>query len=314
MNKSKENYSFNNEEENAGMIVEEINPEELFCDSPMDDGWSPGIESDEVKESIYFPKSFDEYPRIVNSIEDLNKIELFCAAFRMCGFQFLFRGHAKEDFILSPTIVRNKVKDYGQEKAILEKWKIICQSNGYDKFKLDSFNDNLFYMSLGRHLGLFSRLLDWTAGLWDALSFLMEDKDDNREHDGILWILVCPKKDLNPKNGDPFLFEDDKVHLLREDYYFPNAKEDIPLGILRRRLQNGYFSVVSEDLLDASFEEIAKSTGYELLKITIPKETKALLEGNQRIPPIDWLYGKADEEEPIIKEVELLNQQFKVKD
>ena len=75
-----------------------------------------------------------------------------------------------------------------------------------------------------------------------------------------------------------------------------------------------YFSVVSEDLLDASFEEIAKSTGYELLKITFPNETKALLEGNQRIPPIDWLYGKADEEELIIKEVELLNQQFKVKD
>ena len=31
-------------------------------------------------------------------------------------------------------------------------------------------------MSIARHLGLKSRLLDWTAGFWIALSFFMELK------------------------------------------------------------------------------------------------------------------------------------------
>ncbi|MBR4089201.1 MAG: FRG domain-containing protein, partial [Bacteroidales bacterium] len=34
----------------------------------------------------------------------------------------------------------------------------------------------LYYMSIARHLGLKSRLLDWTAGFWIALSFFMELK------------------------------------------------------------------------------------------------------------------------------------------
>ncbi len=112
MNIRKENYSFN-EEENAEAFIDEINPEELFCDSLMGVGWSLGIEYDEVTESVCFPKSFDECPRVVSSIEDLDKIELICAAFRMHGFQFLFRGHAKEDFVLSPTIVWNKATSSG---------------------------------------------------------------------------------------------------------------------------------------------------------------------------------------------------------
>ena len=45
----------------------------------------------------------------------------------------------------------------------------------------------MYYMSIARHLGLKSRLLDWTADFWVALSFLLYD---NLDLDGTLWIMA----------------------------------------------------------------------------------------------------------------------------
>jgi len=252
-----------------------------------------------------FPSSLSDIPNLITSLDGLSDLETMIGLFRSQGYKFLFRGHADKSFSLLPTIVRNKVQKYSQEKEILESFKSICKSFGYDEYRMKSFDENLFYLGIGRHLGLFSRLLDWTAGFFDALSFLMDESFQNK--DGELWILAFKDDQLHLENRDPFLIDDNKVHILQEHYYLPN-ENSLPLGIYRRFRQHGFFTVQSEGLLNIPLSDFAEKSGFSLINVSIPKETKALLQDCDRLISLDWLY--VDNEEPILKEVSKLNGLF----
>ena len=213
---------------------------------------------------------------------------------------------------MESSIVRSHVKDYGQEKEILEKVKTICKSNGYERFKHNTFDENLFYLSIARHLGLNSRLLDWTAGLEDALAFLIEDKEDYMQHDGCLWLLIYDQNSYQvEKDKDPFSIEDGRIHILREDYFIPDDTNDFPVGIDRRNKQHGYFTVQAEKFLDVPFEKMAKASGLELQKYIIPKETKQLLAMGNKLPSLTWLYGSQNDS--IVEKVRGLNKLYEYK-
>ncbi|MCR5038677.1 MAG: FRG domain-containing protein [Bacteroidales bacterium] len=252
-----------------------------------------------------FPSSLSDIPNLITSLDDLSDLETMIGLFRSQGYKFLFRGHADKSFSLLPTIVRNKVQKYSQEKEFLESFKSICKSFGYNEYRMKSFDENLFYLGIGRHLGLFSRLLDWTAGFFDALSFLMDESFQNK--DGELWILAFKDDQLHLENRDPFLIDDNKVHILQEHYYLP-YENSLPLGIYRRFRQHGFFTVQSEGLLNIPLSDFAEKSGFSLINVSIPKETKALLQDCDRLISLDWLY--VDNEEPILKEVSKLNGLF----
>ena len=76
--------------------------------------------------------------------------------------------------------------------------------------------------------------------------------------------------------------------------------------------QNGFFTVQPEDLLDVPIENLVASSGMELIKVIIPKETKALLKGYKELVDLRWMY--VDENEPIIEEVKQLNDKFIIKE
>ena len=264
------------------------------------------IESPTTNKINPFPSSLSDIPNLITSLDGLSDLETMIGLFRSQGYKFLFRGHADKSFSLLPTIVRNKVQKYSQEKEILESFKSICKSFGYDEYRMKSFDENLFYLGIGRHLGLFSRLLDWTAGFFDALSFLMDESFQNK--DGELWILAFKDDQLHLENRDPFLIDDNKVHILQEHYYLPN-ENSLPLGIYRRFRQHGFFTVQSEGLLNIPLSDFAEKSGFSLINVSIPKETKALLQDCDRLISLDWLY--VDNEEPILKEIHKLNAMFK---
>ncbi len=269
-----------------------------------------GSNSITPSQHVRMPKSLFDCKREINSIEDIKDLEESIAMERSSGCQLLFRGYVKNDCSLLPSIVWNNVKDYGQEREVLEVLKKICKSKGYDNYKMPNFNDNLFYMSIGRHLRLHSRLLDWTASLWVALSFIMEEKDGGREYDGTLWLLMYQDAMREPQNADPFSFNDTKLHLLREDYYLPNDSE-LPVGILRRGRQRGFFSVMPEKLLDTPLNEVARSSGYKLIDFTITKKAKSLLVGNPNLISVDYLYGNQNDSS--VEEIRNLNNLFEYK-
>lgn len=251
------------------------------------------------------PSSLSDIPNLITSLDDLSDLETKIGLLRFQGYIFLFRGHADKSFLLSPTIVRNKVLKFSQEKEILELFKSICHSFGYDEYRMNGFNENLYYLGIGRHLGLFSRLLDWTAGIYDALSFLMDDSFQNK--DGELWILAFKNDQLHFENRDPLSIDDQNIHILKEQYYLPN-ENSLPLGIYRRFRQHGFFTVQSEGLLNIPLSDFAEKSGFSLINVSIPKETKALLKDYDRLTTLDWLY--VDKDEPILKEIDNLNGKF----
>lgn len=282
------------------------NQETLDLDGIEDFGCQVSSSQIKVKYS-----HLSDFPRIVHSILEVKDLELSISFIRMCGYQFLFRGLPNASYDLLPTIVWNKVENYDQEKEILNELIEICKKYEYEDFRHPSFNKTLFYMAVGRHLGMHSRLMDWSASMWKSISFLMNDKDGLLENDGALWILAYPHKSVQPEKITPFSFTDHKIHVLREDYYLPDDR-DLPIGIKRMDHQNGFFTVQPEDLLDVPIENLVASSGMELIKVIIPKETKALLKGYKELVDLRWMY--VDENEPIIEEVKQLNDKFMIKE
>lgn len=303
--------------EDEELIDDEFDPNELFVNqekeglgeldfSKIELDLEPSPSNKEL-----MPKSLSEIDKTLLTAKDFTELLKTVGMLRKKGYQVLFRGLPLESFQLQPSIVWNKVKDYVQEKEVLEQLKTLCKSLGYEKFRLPNFNENLFYMSIGRHLGLHSRLIDWTAGINEALAFLIEDKKDFMEHDGCLWLLFYNQNKYHPENKDPFLIDDNKLHILKEDYNLPDDEINFPLGIDRRFKQHGFFTTQAEDLLDTPFEELAKSSGFELYPFIVPKETKKLLALSDKLPSLVWLYGNQDD--PIIDKVKGLNGMFKYK-
>ena len=292
---------------------EEMNWEDFFSENSASDEYDFVLLDDgkieKIQPQVVRLKPLSAFGGTLSSCNDFEELLNTLGSLRMQGYKILFRGHAKDSFTLASTIVRNHVKEYGQEKVVLEKVKSICKSRGYEKYKMDTFNDNLFYMSIGRHLGLYSRLLDWTASIDDALAFLIEDKDDYLLHDGALWLLIYHQNEYREeRNKDPFSIEDSRVHILREDYYIPDETIEFPIGIDRRYKQHGFFTVQAEKYLDVPFEKMARASGFELHKFIVPKETKQLLAMGNKLPLLSWLYG--NQNEPIVSEVKRLNDMY----
>ena len=252
--------------------------------------------------------SLDEINKIIESIDDIEKLIKVIAEFRaLKGYDFFYRGLPNNNYKLLPSIVWNNVKDYSQEKIILEKAKLICKKYGCDEYKLPIFNENLFYMGICRHLGLYSKLMDWTTDIWCALSFL---NIGDEEKDGVLWVLATSRKDIQPEEIDPFV-DDNKIHILKENYYLPYESNDItdqPLGIFRRYRQHGYFTIHPKYSVDIPLNEITLPKGMELIKISIPSKVKKELSNCDKIIKKEKLL--IDKDDPIIKEIEFLNQQY----
>lgn len=294
---SKENkYQIINEQDSSFLFEESLDLSKMKLDI------------EELPNTIVdpIPRSLSDIPKTITSIKELDDLKTMLGWFHSQGYHFLFRGHADKSFRLLSTIVRNKVRDYSQEKEILESFKSISKSFGYDKYYMDSFDENLFYLGIGRHLGLFSRLIDWTAEIYDALSFLMDDMFVDK--DGELFILAFQKDEAEFENRDPFLINDNRIHILQEHYYCPD-ETDFPLGIYRRFRQHGFFTVQAENLLNVPLDELEEQTGISLVKVSIPKEIKALIKGCDNLVSLDWLY--VDKDEPVLKEIDILNGKFK---
>ena len=297
-----------NNQNNGNSYNGNFSSEELFQDSGCGkyEQFDLAIDVPVADEKpMKMPKSLSDIQMIATSVDDLFEIEWKLAALRAFkGYDFLFRGHSDETYKLRSTIAREQLQNTLREKEVLESFKAICKFYDYEKWRLPTFNENLFYLGIGRHLGLHTRLLDWTASYWKAISFLM---DDNREKNGELWVLAYDRRVVQPIDEDPFV-NDDKVHILKEAYYLPND-DNPPIGILRRARQNGYFTVQKKGLLDVPLEELAEQSGFQLIKIGIPKETKDLLDGYEGLVSVDWMY--IDRNPPVLKEIEQLNEEYK---
>ena len=119
-------------------------------------------------------------------------------------------------------------------------------------------------MSIGRHLGLYCRLLDWSAALDTALYFATSENKYLNEN-AHLWIMAYNGSFSNAHAKlDPFSIKE--LTLIKEDYYIPDDKLiiDQPVGILRRFRQNGFFTITPSDLLTVPLNKL----GLEHVRFT----------------------------------------------
>lgn len=231
---------------------------------------------------------------VVNEFSDLgrrtyaNMEDLYWLESKLCNLRalrhhtILYRGHADSSFELLPSIVRNGCPyDRESERKSIQQLKAYSEVP-LKMFHRKQFDETLFYMAAGRHLGLRSRLLDWSKGLWQALSFTVSDKE--MERDGCLWIL---SKTGHPalEDADPFKIKDGEVRFYEQHFY---STDDRPIGtycesLYRRFKQSGVFSTCGDDIIRIPLnenEEFLKT--HALIKIPLSPELKKIFRSSDK--------------------------------
>ena len=197
---------------------------------------------------------------IIENFKDSLALRSKLSLLQMKGYHLLYRGHASNSFELL-SMVGRKIPVNGNlldsEKRCFQDYKDHIADRSWMQYKVSSYNEDLFYMSIGRHLGLDCRLLDWTARLETALFFASADKGFVNKN-GHLWIMINKGK-INNANANVNPFEIKNVALIKEAFLAPPnmTTENFPLGEQRRFAQNGFFTAVPTDLLTTPLDKIS---------------------------------------------------------
>ena len=206
--------------------------------------------------------------KIINCFQDALEIREELAPKQTSGWHFLYRGHASTKYELLSTAGRKQPIEgilLDSERKCLNDFKDLVKDENWHQFKIPNYNEDMFFMSIGRHLGLDCRLLDWTAKLETALYFAALDKDFKNE-DGQLWVMCYPDS-IDDRNAKIDPFRIDKLTLVKENHW---SKDDIPannqpLGIARRFSQNGFFTITPTDQLTTPLDKIDKGDVHFIL-------------------------------------------------
>ena len=220
--------------------------------------------------------------KILDNIENVKLLEKQIAYLRTSySGSILFRGLADNKFKLTPSIIYNSSHKEGNIctgyynilKKALQKLKVFGIQNEWNKYKLKKEDEELFYLSIGRHLGLNCQIMDWTSNFCTALSFAICD-ENKKEKNGSLWILFS---DSNTKCISPFSVHDDSIQIIKESFLLPknDSFNNLPKGILRRSRQNGYFTIVAEKNINKPIHILSnKDKSIHFYKIEISHELK----------------------------------------
>ena len=198
---------------------------------------------------------------IIRNYQDALDVRNKLAPKQTNGWHFLYRGHASMGFKLLSMIGRKQpIKGdwLDCERKSLNDFKDLVKKENWLQYKIGSYNEEMFYLSIGRHIGLACRLLDWTTKLETALYFAALDKDFKNE-DGQLWVMCYPDS-IDDRNAKVDPFGINKLTLVKENYW---SKDDTPannqpLGIARRFSQNGFFTITPTDQLTTPLDKIDK--------------------------------------------------------
>lgn len=247
----------------------------------------------------------------IATLEELSYLQLSLSYFRaLRGYTFLFRGHSNSNYKLLSTLDRIDANNLDIESDILNEFVKVAKQYNYQDFLPTNTDFSQYYLGIGRHLGLICRLLDWTSSFWDAISFALHN---NPSSQGCLWVMAIPRESKF-ENLNPLEITDKRLHILKEDFFIPDGYSfsDIPLGLLRRSRQHGYFSVVSKELCGIEIQNLSSASlaGIEIFKIDISPELKSLLiDSSKEIAPKEWYYSEW--QHPIFHAIESLNSKYK---
>lgn len=212
------------------------------------------------------------------SEQDIYVLEQYLANKYRSDFR-LFRGHESKGYHIESTLTR-LLKGKGlseQAMANVEKkcFDMFCKEVNHAewlKHKTETTDDDLFMMSIARHLGLPCRLIDVTASLSAAVWFAVNNPKHYHE-DGHVVLIVLDKGKIRGSQCSPF--QSHGVHHAHEPFKADDLDE-LPLGEQRRLVQNGHFVWVGNDSLAKEEEAITKFASH-VERFTIPSFAKISL-------------------------------------
>ena len=272
----------------------------LLDDFTINDSSIIDVEIDDIQGSIPFKteKDIESFNgQIIRTIQEIKELVDICSIYTgLRRFDVLFRGLSNTTNQLLPSIAYND--PHPSEEIEREVIREYIFSNKHNEFIPPKTDKTLFYMGNGRHIGLASRLMDWTTGIWVALSFVaMSDYDK----DGALWIMYFKRGTVKYDNTlSPLSICDDKVHLYKVDYRVPTKSLNaMPIGEQRRFNQNGYFSACSYVHSFEPLDEVVKKSSQDIciIKVVVSSQLKNNILETYRDNVRDYLLPTVDKEQ-----------------
>lgn len=232
---------------------------------------------------IIVPKPENAIVSLPNSFEittksDIRTLQEFVANNYAKGVS-LYRGHESRDYKIESTIVRllNQHKPDCSVQDLLnaekEAFNLFCHDVFKDEWlhnKLEKSDEDLFKMSIGRHLGLPCRLIDVTASLDVAIWFAVMNPRYYKV-DGEIVLIVLNKEAVAGTNLSPFRAIK-KVSYAHEPFV-ADSLNDLPLGEQRRFIQYGSFIWVDNYSL-LNEEQVIIDTALCVRRFVIPSIAK----------------------------------------
>lgn len=261
--------------------------------------------------------------RRIYSVEDLYKIiepiQMLKNSTSGEYFEF-YRGHSLNSYKLESGLVRleNNIESLTKiENILYERFKNDFVPKKLSKLELTklyrgkiSYETDWKLLFQAQHLGLKTRLLDWSIKWEIALLFAVENSIYHNM-DGVFWIFFCPiqwryndSRKSEYLDKSPFNIED--FYLINQPFYLgPNFNECI--GQMRQIRQYGRFSIqpLNKSIIPL---ELQPDIQNYLIKVIVDGNSKAKIKNelaNQNWT-IDWAYYRRDTEiEETLKTINL---------
>lgn len=270
------------------------------------------------------PEIVTELPEKIFSLQDLEKFIgqiLEMTSLGMREEMAFYRGQSSDTYELLSGIARYKLtegKMIEVEKTLLleldSQGQKLIYLQEHPNLKKHPFANDWFKLFQGQHLGLRTRLMDWTDDAQVALLFAVENEKYHLT-DGQLWIFMCNTEHRVNSDGEESLlelspFETDSYKLINFPYYIDNdyADKDIPPE-RRRARQHGKFLVQSTKDTLIPMEHNPLYNG-RLFKIIVDADSKKKIkeELNEIGLTIEWAYFRTDEN--MDNEITEINNKF----
>jgi len=221
------------------------------------------------------------------------------------AFMEFYRGHSKDEYKLSPGLFRytKSIKELiFIEKQLLNSFNEEIRIGNIriqESFLKDKYphSETWVRMFQAQHLGLKTRLLDWTIDLEMAILFAV-DNEHLHGIDGHIWIFKCPKKyQINDGQKDRILnllpWEITESYMINYPFFMDNSKEII--SERRRARQHGRFSIQPIEVGIIPLEE-QDCFRPLLTKVIIDGKSKSKIkyELKEMGLDIDWAYFRRE--------------------
>ncbi|MCH5227258.1 MAG: FRG domain-containing protein [Muribaculaceae bacterium] len=238
------------------------------------------------------------YNVILEKIEQIDDYKFKFSSFCNGGRYSIFRGQCNSSWELKSTLQRVIGKSLTKEECwsmyldYFDRFKRVAIEGGYDKLKLESQNEDFFYMSMARHLGFPSHFIDWSSSFETAIEMACNNSDEFQDCDGIIYVMSFPKIKHTKSTSKIDIWKETILICKDFDLVFPDIRiQNLPLGRLRRFRQNGYFSIINPNDFDKPILDLLSTNGISCYKIIIPKGEKLLFKQFLSSLRIDNYYG-----------------------